>query len=116
MTTKEKETTVVVGGGHAAGALLTTLIQKKYPHNIVLVGDEPYPPYQRPPLSKNYLAGSVDRESLYLKPSSVYENAGHQLKLGVRVEQINRSNKTILLSDQSTLTYDRLVLATGSRV
>ncbi len=74
------------------------------------------PPYQRPPLSKNYLAGSVDRESLYLKPSSVYENAGHQLKLGVRVEQINRSNKTILLSDQSTLTYDRLVLATGSRV
>lgn len=43
MTTKEKETTVVVGGGHAAGALLTTLIQKKYPHNIVLVGDEPYP-------------------------------------------------------------------------
>ncbi|MDX5328091.1 MAG: FAD-dependent oxidoreductase, partial [Marinobacter sp.] len=69
-----------------------------------------------PPLSKNYLAGEVDQESLYLKPRSVYENAGHQLRLGVRAEQIDRDNKTISLSDQSTLKYDRLVLATGSHV
>lgn len=116
MTTKEKKTTVIVGGGHAAGALLTTLIQKQYPHEVVLVGDEPYPPYQRPPLSKNYLAGNVDRESLYLKPLSVYESAGYQLRLGVSVEQVHRNNKTIRLSDQSVLKYDQLVLATGSRV
>ena len=72
MANQQKETTVIVGGGHAAGALLTTLLQKKYQHEVVLVGEEPHPPYQRPPLSKNYLAGEVDQESLYLKPRSVY--------------------------------------------
>ncbi len=116
MANQQKETTVIVGGGHAAGALLTTLLQKKYQHEVVLVGEEPHPSYQRPPLSKNYLAGEVDQESLYLKPRSVYENAGHQLRLGVRADQIDRDNKTISLSDQSTLKYDRLVLATGSHV
>lgn len=116
MVNKKKETTVIVGGGHAAGALLTTLLQKKYQHEVVLVGEEPHPPYQRPPLSKNYLAGEVDQASLYLKPRSAYENAGHQLRLGVRVEQIDRDNKTIRLSDRGILKYDRLVLATGSHV
>ncbi len=116
MTNNQKQTTVIVGGGHAAGALLTTLLQKKYQHKVILVGEEPHPPYQRPPLSKNYLTGEVDQGSLYLKPSSIYEKAGHQLRLGVRVVQIDRNNKIIRLSDQSTLKYDQLVLATGSRV
>ena len=99
MVSKRKERTVIVGGGHAAGALLTALLQKKYQHEVVLVGNEPHPPYHRPPLSKNYLTGDVDQESLYLKPRSVYENAGHQLRLGVRVEQIDRDSSTISLSD-----------------
>ena len=76
MTKKKKETTVIIGGGHAAGTLLTALLQKKYPNEVILVSEEPHPPYQRPPLSKNYLAGEVDQASLYLKPPSVYENAG----------------------------------------
>ncbi len=116
MVNKKKDTTVIVGGGHAAGTLLTALLQKKYQHEVVLVSDEPHPPYQRPPLSKSYLAGEVDQSSLYLKPRSVYENAGQQLRLGVRVEGIDRYAKSIKLSDQSTLKYDRLVLATGSHV
>ena len=116
MTKKKKETTVIIGGGHASGTLLTALLQKKYPNEVILVSEEPHPPYQRPPLSKNYLAGEVDQASLYLKPPSVYENAGQQLRLGVRVEQINRDDKNLILSDQSTLQYDRLVLATGSHV
>ena len=116
MTNKKKETTVIIGGGHAAGTLLTALLQKKYPNEVVLVSEEPHPPYQRPPLSKTYLAGEVDQTSLYLKSPSVYENAGQQLRLGVRVEQINRDDKNLILSDQSTLQYDRLVLATGSHV
>ncbi|MEQ3636543.1 FAD-dependent oxidoreductase [Alcanivorax sp.] len=116
MENEKQDATVIVGGGHAAGALMTALIQKKYPHEVVLVGEEPYPPYQRPPLSKTYLSGEVNEESLYLKPRSVYEGAGHQLRLGVRVEEIDRDNKTLTLSDQSTLKYGRLVLATGSHV
>ncbi|QHS10035.1 NAD(P)/FAD-dependent oxidoreductase [Sinimarinibacterium sp. NLF-5-8] len=116
MANKRQEATVIVGGGHAAGTLLTTLVQKKYQQEVVLLGEEPHPPYQRPPLSKNYLAGEVDRESLYLKPRSVYENAGQQLRLGVRAEQIDRDSRIIRLSDQSTLKYGQLVLATGSHV
>jgi len=112
----KQEATVIVGGGHAAGTLLTLLLQKKWPHELLLVGDEPHPPYQRPHLSKEFLARKVDRESLYLKPRSVYENAGFQLRLGERVEHIDRANRIIRLSDQSTLGYGRLVLATGSRV
>lgn len=116
MANKPQEVTVIIGGGHAAGALLATLQQSKYQHEVVLVGEEQHPPYQRPPLSKSYLAGEVEQESLYLKPSSLYENAGYQLRLGVRVDHIDRSSKTIRLSDQSTIQYNRLVLATGSQV
>ena len=116
MANRRQDATVIVGGGHAAGSLLTTLLQKKYQQEVVLVGEEPHPPYQRPPLSKNYLAGEIDQESLYLKPRSVYDDAGYQLRLGERAEHIDRDNKNITLSDQSTLKYGQLVLATGSRV
>ncbi|MBR9814782.1 FAD-dependent oxidoreductase, partial [bacterium] len=116
MANTEKDVTVIIGGGHAAGALMTTLLQKNYQQAVVLVGEEPHPPYQRPPLSKTYLAGDVDQESLYMKSRSVFDDAGYQLRLGERAERIDRDNKTITLSDQSTLKYSQLVLATGSRV
>ena len=67
-------------------------------------------------MSKHYLAGEVEQESLYLKPRSLYDNAGYQLRLGVRVEQIDRDSKTVKLSDHSMIRYDHLVLATGSQV
>ena len=57
MTEQKQDTTVIVGGGHAAGALLANLLQQKYQGTVVLVGEEPYPPYQRPALSKAYLSG-----------------------------------------------------------
>ena len=116
MANTEKDVTVIIGGGHAAGALMTTLLQKNYQQAVVLVGEEPHPPYQRPPLSKTYLAGDVDQESLYMKSRSVFDDAGYQLRLGERAGHIHRDDKTITLSDQSTLKYGQLVLATGSRV
>lgn len=116
MTEQKQDTTVIVGGGHAAGALLANLLQQKYQGTVVLVGEEPYPPYQRPPLSKAYLSGETDQKALLMKPLSAYESAGFQMHLGVRVESIDRANRCVSLSDQSTLTYDRLVLATGSKV
>ena len=116
MANTGNDVTVIIGGGHAAGALMTTLLQKNYQQAVALVGEEPQPPYQRPPLSKTYLAGDVDQESLYMKSRSVFDDAGYQLRLGERAERIDRDNKTITLSDQSTLKYSQLVLATGSRV
>ena len=65
---------VVAGAGHAAGQVVATLRQKKFSGQIVLVGDEPHLPYQRPPLSKKFLAGELPAQRLYIKPESFYED------------------------------------------
>lgn len=109
-----QERTVVVGAGHAAGMLITTLLQKQYDGEIVLVGDEPHAPYQRPPLSKVFLAGEAELESLYLKPRATYDQAGVELRLGQTVRAVDRDGKRVELAAGDRLSYDRLVLATGS--
>ena len=67
---------VIVGAGHAAGQLATSLAQHAYDGPITVVGNEAYLPYQRPPLSKKFLAGEMDVERLYVRPESFYEEAG----------------------------------------
>ena len=107
---------VIAGAGHAAGQLVATLRQKQYPGNIVLVGEEPWLPYQRPPLSKKFLAGELEAERLYVKPASFYADAGIDSRLSTRVESVDRSAQTIRTSDGETIPYSDLVIATGSRV
>lgn len=105
----------VIGAGHAAGELATALRQAGYAGAISLIGEEPYLPYQRPPLSKAFLAGEVDLESLLLKPQSTYDKADIVTLLGRRVERIDRSAHTLMLADGRELPYQQLVLATGGR-
>ncbi len=107
---------VIAGGGHAAAQLISSLRQLKFDGQIVLVGEESLLPYQRPPLSKRYLAGALATERLYVKPESFYEQRDVELRLGTRVDGIDRDARTLSLSDGSRLPYDRLVLALGSRV
>ncbi|MEQ8666462.1 MAG: FAD-dependent oxidoreductase [Rhodospirillales bacterium] len=107
---------VVVGAGHAAGQLVAALRMQQFEGDIRLIGEEPYPPYQRPPLSKQYLSGEIDLESVYFKPADFYDQAKAELSLSLRVEAIDRSGKTVTLSDGSGVDYDKLVLATGTRV
>ncbi len=107
---------VIVGGGQAAAQAILTLRQKKFDGRITLVGEEDLPPYQRPPLSKKYLAGELDRERLFLRPRSFYEKNGVELRLGVRAEELNPDGRRVRLDDGRTLEYDGLLLATGSRV
>lgn len=109
------ENVVVVGAGQAGGELATTLRQRGWSGDVTLVGDEPIPPYQRPPLSKGFLLGKVSREQLYLKPAATYERFDIAMRLGTQVETIDRASKTLVLGDSSRLPYDRLVLATGGR-
>lgn len=106
---------VIAGAGHAAGQLVASLRQHKFEGQIVLVGDEPYLPYQRPPLSKKFLAGEMDAERLYVKPASFYEEAGVELHLDSTITAIDRENKRLHLADDD-IAYDKLVLALGSRV
>ena len=107
---------IIVGGGQAAGQVIQTLTQKSFAGRITLVGDEPHPPYQRPPLSKRYLAGELEQARLYLRPRAFYAQKGVTLELGRRVTAIDRDRRRIVLDDGRELGYDALLLATGSRV
>lgn len=109
------EKVVIAGAGHAAGQLVASLKQQKFAGQIVLVGDEPYLPYQRPPLSKKFLSGDMPAERLYVKPASFYDDQQIELRLETLVTEIDRDIKT-LKTDSGDITYDKLVLALGSRV
>jgi 3-phenylpropionate/trans-cinnamate dioxygenase ferredoxin reductase component len=107
---------VIVGGGQAAAQAVQSLRQQNFAGAITLLADEPYPPYQRPPLSKKYLAGELTRERLLLRPAAFYAEKGVTLEQNARVEEVDAAGRHLRLRDGRTLAYDRLLLATGSRV
>jgi len=106
---------VIVGGGQAAAQAVQSLRQQNFAGGITLLCDEPYPPYQRPPLSKKYFAGELQRERLLLRPATFYAEKSVALELEARVEEIEPAARRVRLRDGRTLRYDRLLLATGSR-
>ena len=107
---------LIVGGGQAAAQAVQSLRQQSFAGAITLLTDEPYPPYQRPPLSKKYLAGELTRERLLLRPAAFYAEKGVTLEQNARVEQLDAAARRVRLRDGRTFRYDRLLLATGSRV
>ena len=107
---------VIIGAGQAGAQAVASLRAEGFTGILTMVGDEPYAPYQRPPLSKAYLMGSMERPRLFLKPDAFYREAGCELILGVKATAIDREAKTVRLSDGRTLPYDLLLLATGTRV
>ena len=106
---------VIVGAGEAGGGLTGVLRQQGYTGTITLIGDESYPPYRRPPLSKGFLAGEATLESLHLKSAEGY--ARHQIhcRYGTGVESIDRGARVVRLFDSTSIPYAHLVLATGGR-
>lgn len=110
------ERVLIVGAGHAGGQCAASLRQKGWAGDIVIAGEKAYPPYQRPPLSKAFLAGDLAAERLFLKPPAFYEQQNIEVRLGARAERIDREEKTVRFADGSAVDYDVLVLATGTRV
>jgi 3-phenylpropionate/trans-cinnamate dioxygenase ferredoxin reductase subunit len=104
---------VVVGGGQAGASVVARLRAKGHDGAITLLGDEPVPPYQRPPLSKGYLLGEMTLERLFLRPESFYADQQVDLRLGVPVTAIDRAAQRVQVGGDS-LPYSALVLATGS--
>lgn len=106
---------VIIGAGHAGGTAAVLLRHFGHQGGITLIGEEPVAPYQRPPLSKAYLKGTVEPDSLKLRPDSFYADNRVNARFGVTVTAIRRDGKTVLLSDGETIPYDALILATGCR-
>jgi 3-phenylpropionate/trans-cinnamate dioxygenase ferredoxin reductase component len=106
---------VILGGGHAGAQLGASLRQSGWQGQITLVGEEPVPPYQRPPLSKGYLLGEMPLDKLMIKGTAAYEKLGIELKLGVQALRIDRPNKQVVLNTGETLAYSKLALAVGAQ-
>ena len=104
---------VVVGAGQAGASLCAKLRQSGFEGKLSLIGNEKYPPYQRPPLSKKYLLGEINLERLYIKPQKFYTDYNINLILGSSISNINTSQK-IVYYDNGSLKFDHLVLTTGS--
>lgn len=106
---------IIVGASHAAAQLAPALRQQGWDGEILMIGDEPYLPYHRPPLSKTFLTDEKSADSLALRPAAFYEKNGIEFRPG-RVVAIDRAQKRLTLEDGEQLGYDKLALCTGSRV
>ena len=105
--------TIIIGAGHGGGTAAALLRQNGYAEPIILIGEEPHPPYQRPPLSKAWLKGHAERDDLLLRPDSFYVEQNITLRLGAPVTAVDAAARKITVGDQ-TLHYDHLALTTGT--
>lgn len=108
------QTVVIVGAGLAGVKVAETLREVGFPGRVVLVGEEPHPPYDRPPLSKAVLLTEGHEKEIGLSPDGGLEMLNVELRLGCAVTAIDRQARRVHLSNCEPLIYDRLVLATGS--
>jgi 3-phenylpropionate/trans-cinnamate dioxygenase ferredoxin reductase subunit len=108
------ETIVIAGAGLAGAKAAETLRDEGFDGPVVLIGDENERPYERPPLSKDYLTGKAERESIYVHPQDWYREHDVELRLGAAVTGIDRERHEVTLADGSRVGYGKLLLATGS--
>jgi 3-phenylpropionate/trans-cinnamate dioxygenase ferredoxin reductase component len=110
-----QERVVIVGAGHGGFQLAASLRQGGFDGAIVLLSDEPVLPYQRPPLSKDYLDGKIGLDLLLMRPEAFYRDHRIDYLPGTRAAEIDRAARHLRLASGERLDYDHLVLATGAR-
>lgn len=106
---------VIVGAGHAAAQCVLNLKREGINATITLIGDEPYLPYMRPPLSKAFLQSKQTVEQLFIKPQSYYDDNDVQF-IQAKVEGIDKQKQSVMLDDGRTVEYTKVVIATGARL
>jgi len=109
------EPVVIVGASHAGFQVAASLRQAGFDGPIKLIGDEPVLPYQRPPLSKDYLGGKIGFDLLVLRPEAFFRDHRIDFLPGRRVTEIDRAGKAVRLDAGEQVHYGHLVLATGAR-
>jgi 3-phenylpropionate/trans-cinnamate dioxygenase ferredoxin reductase subunit len=105
--------TLIVGAGHGGAQAAIALRQHKFAGSIALLGDEPDPPYERPPLSKEYLAGDKGFERLLIRPAHFWAERDVTLLLGRRVVRVDPQTHSVATADGETIGYGRLIWAAG---
>jgi 3-phenylpropionate/trans-cinnamate dioxygenase ferredoxin reductase subunit len=108
------DTFIIAGGGLAGAKAAETLREEGFDGRVVLIGAEPERPYERPPLSKDYLRGDAERETIYVHPEEFYAEHDIELRLGRRAVELDLRERELVLDDGEWLGYDRLLLATGA--
>lgn len=106
---------VIVGGGQAACQLAASLRQMGYEGVLKMFTEEHHLPYQRPPLSKDFLKSTSSSDAVQLRPPGFYSSIGCEVRTGLRVERIDRNRKSLEFANGETVAYGKLVLATGAR-
>ena len=109
-------TMVIIGAGHAGGRAAEAMRQAGFAGEIVLMGEEAHVPHERPPLSKELLIGEEGAEKTFLHPPDYYAENDIDLRLGTRVDAIDRHGHAVVLADGGRVGYDKLLIATGARV
>jgi len=108
-------TILILGAGQAGAQAVDSLRREGFDGRLVLIGDEPYLPYQRPPLSKQYLAGELAEDRLPFRHQAFYDQHRVEMRLGRRATRLDAAGRRLTLSDGETLAYDRLLYCTGAR-
>ena len=106
---------VIVGGGMAGAIAAQTLREERFDGKITLLGQEPNAPYERPPLSKDYLQGKAERDSIFVHPEPWYAEHAVELSLGSAVTSLDPASRTVTTATGERLSYGKLLLATGSK-
>ena len=110
-----KSGVVIIGAGQASAVAAATLRKEKYTGTIRILGDESQPAYDRPPLSKYYLAGEMELPKLLIRPAEFYADNDIDLHTNTRVASIDAEAKQVVTATDEVFDYDKLVIATGSR-
>src|SRR3954463_16605357 len=109
------QTFIIVGASLAGAKAAETLRTEGFEGRVLLIGAEHARPYERPPLSKDYLRGEVGREKVYVHDEGFYAEQGIELRLGRTAASLNPATSEVALDDGERLRYDRLLLATGAQ-
>lgn len=109
----ERYDVLIVGAGHGGAQAALALRQHKYAGSVALLGDEPDPPYERPPLSKEYFSGEKSFERILIRPQAIWAERDIELQLLRRVVAVDPAEQNVVLSDGSRIGYGKLIWATG---
>lgn len=109
------QTYVIIGAGQAGGWGAKTLRDEGFDGRVVIIGDENFPPHERPPLSKEVLLGDAEKETCLLWPPGTLEDAGIEMRLGESVSSIAPDDHTLTLANSETIGWNKLLIATGGR-